>query len=718
MFITGEVSKVVRKEYADQVYLRKASVMFSGNDSYTEWENIAAVVTFDSPEDDADIPKTGNIMSGECIFREFKTAGNYGNYDEWEYYYSNGIDMLADNVNMQITDHRTDIYRQFLNDLRNRLTESVYNAAGDDETAGILTAICTGDRSGLTEESRTMYRRSGIAHVLAVSGLHISMLGMTLFRLLRKKLRFAFSAVISGVFMVSFCIMSGSSPSAVRAVIMFLIQLLAAGLGKTYDILCAMSSACIILLISEPRNITNSAFILSFCAILGAGLLNETAAAWAQPRSRFGKSILMSLCITMTTVPVTAGLYYELPLYSIFINVVVIPLMSIVLGSGMLSSAAGLISTLSGRFMMGAGAYLVRLISMICGIAESLPFSIIVTGNTGAARTIIYYVLLAVCMFLMKITVRGISSERTALPKTALKRRAVRKAAAAAVISAVLVMVLFLDFRSGTLNMVFIDVGQGDCILLESPAGSVYMIDAGSSTVSNPAGSRISGALKYRGISSVDYMFITHPDTDHCSGVLEMIGSTGSGNEGSLPEIRCILMPSMPDNETCNEIKRAAALKGINVIELHKGMEITDGALRIKCIHPAAEYKSDDINDCSAVLDIRYGDFSALLTGDLEKDGEVLIMDELRTDMPEGNYDVLKVAHHGSKNSTSSEFLELVMPDIAVISSGRNNKYGHPHKETVERLETSGARIYNTQNEGEIIITADGDGIKSIETKR
>ena len=217
---------------------------------------------------------------------------------------------------------------------------------------------------------------------------------------------------------------------------------------------------------------------------------------------------------------------------------------------------------------------------------------------------------------------------------------------------------------------------------------------------------RISGAVKYEGIRKIDYVIITHPDTDHISGIQEMLETVPD-------QIGNLLIPYVPDNEHYADLVSLAETRGVEVRNLYRGMRIQDGDLQFTCLYPPAGYRSDDINSYSAVLDLRYGAFSALFTGDLGADGEEYL---LRTGL-KGTYDLLKVAHHGSRFSTTESFLKRVDPGTALISAGVNNSYGHPHAETLERLMETGADIYCTADSGEIVLEADMQGRVKIRTK-
>ena len=714
----------------------------------------------------------GNRIRAVCRYREFRHARNYGNFEEEEYYASLGIFLKAEAENVIITSRWTDPIGRFLNMFRNQMVDSIYQAVEDPETAGILAAICTGDRSGLTDATRLLYRKSGIIHILAVSGLHISLIGMMVFRILRKRLRFPMAAVLAAILMLGFCVMSSASASAVRATIMFLVQIAGIGLGKKYDILCALSLAAILMLAGNPLFVINSAFQLSFAAVLAVGLVYPRLSAFfllSEPggyqmktkaslpskelfnlskyKTRFFSSLLMSLSVTVTTLPLIAASYYEIPVYTVLLNLAVIPLMSAVLGAGLASSLLGMISLLIGRFFCAAGVYAIRLIQWACRITEQIPLHTIVTGCPEPWRMLLYYILLGAALLMMHIfrntiSIRFSRSAGGIRKHSSIMEKRLWLIRGTIVMVSVLFLLLVLSFGKDPvmLRMTFLDVGQGDGILLENPSGTVYLFDGGSSSMQELARYRLADAVKYYSISHIDSVIISHPDTDHISGVEELL----EDEEYNL-SIGQILIPDLSGNEHYERLCALAGSNGAEVITLHEGMTITDGDLVMRCLHPKAGYTSEDANSYSAVVEIRYGEFSALMTGDIGEEVEELLLSSgqnstsryspnqnsnsryspgqysigqlSESHIPPGGYDLLKVAHHGSRFSSSAEFLERVSPRIAVVSAGVNNIYGHPHAETLERLADAGTIVYVTSKCGEIIIEASPDGRMEIRTK-
>lgn len=272
---------------------------------------------------------------------------------------------------------------------------------------------------------------------------------------------------------------------------------------------------------------------------------------------------------------------------------------------------------------------------------------------------------------------------------------------------------MLLPANTKKFSIDFLDVGQGDCTIIRNETGNVYMIDGGSSSKDNVGKYIIEPYLKFYGIKNIDYCIMTHSDSDHISGIIEILSQETSDKI----KIKNFLLPN-PDKSAKDDayykVLNLAKAKCNNVSYIKKFDIIIDRKLKITCIHPEVNYKSDTANAYSTVLSIVHGNTSCLLTGDIEKDGEKQVLELLkqyRNDFPE-KYTILKAAHHGSKNSSSADFLKCVMPDIVVISCGKNNRYGHPHEETMERLDSIGSNVIRTDESGMIGIVATNPQVK------
>lgn len=249
------------------------------------------------------------------------------------------------------------------------------------------------------------------------------------------------------------------------------------------------------------------------------------------------------------------------------------------------------------------------------------------------------------------------------------------------------------------LTVTFLDVGQGDCICIELPEGGAWLIDGGSSDISGVGEYRIEPFLKSQGIDTLEAVFLSHSDSDHTSGVIELL-------ESGRIEVELLALPCAEQSSTeagFGEILALAKLRDIPILWLQTGMTWEHGAVKATCLHPEAGSSYSSTNAASEVLYITYGDFSLLLTGDVEGAGEEALLDNLQ-EADISDVTVLKVAHHGSKYSSIAEILEQISPRVAVISCGEDNSYGHPHEETLKRLGEAGSMILTTPERGAVMI--------------
>ena len=725
VFVSGKVYKTQEKTYSVYVYLKNAKASKDGENFF----NAGRILLIIPIEDHENIDlRMGNTVYAECSYDEFDKARNNGNFDEENYYRSLGIFLKASEKSIQITDPSVRYPAQLMACIKEKIIDSLDKimGRGNEAIEGIFTAIVTGDRSALTDGTKSLYSENGIFHILAVSGLHISLIGMGLFSLLRKCLGMRKSCIVSGAVIALYCIMCGLSVSAMRAAIMFSVRMGAYFFGKTYDLLSALSLAAMIILLSNPFYVLNSGFVLSFSAILSIGVVNKNLTEFLKPKRKITGSLLSSACVSICLMPVIAYIYFAVPLYGVLLNLIVIPLMSIVLSSGIAGAAAGIISAYIGRLFIGLGYYTVYFINFCCYIASLLPYGSIVTGSPPVLKIIIFYLILLGCVYLLRqINLKNREEKKPffklpeavvlkrAYPDKALKKikKHIKKVRYAAVIFVItsLALIICVNPESKDLEIIMFDVDQGDGILIKTPEGITVMIDGGSTGESGLWQYRLESALEYEAVTVIDYAVITHPDTDHISGIEDLL------SDDSTPvSIKNLLIPYFEDNDSYEELVSLAEEAGVNVLNIYSGMVLQTKTVTFTCIHPDEGVRYEDANEMSAVISLEYGDFTALFTGDIGEDTELEIIE--KGCLPE-DYDLLKVAHHGSKYSSCEEFLEAVSPDIAIISAGIDNSYGHPADETLVRLEEAGADIYVTAVCGEIKITVDETGTIDIWTK-
>lgn len=422
-----------------------------------------------------------------------------------------------------------------------------------------------------------------------------------------------------------------------------------------------------------------------------------------------GNGLQSSFSVWMVTLPIQLFFFSEVSLFGIFFNLLIIPLMGVIL---LLGIAGLFLKEIFHLFAFLTGSVLTDLeitVISICRYAEGLFFAVIKAGGSLADRLSFTMwmpgkptygkMLLAFCLLLLFCLLGNLSENGRTFPEKFWKYR----------LGILLGVILLLArYPSNNLQITFLDVGQGDGICMELPDGRVYLMDGGSSDVSKVGNYRLVPFLKAKGIRKIDAVFLSHGDADHINGIAELL-------EEKQMSIDCICLPAGAEQEEFVEIRDLAQARNISVRTIQAGDFWESNGTKFLCLNPADVTESG--NAASVVLYMEYENFSMLLTGDLEGEGEKSVADLLRTNAI-ADVSVLKVAHHGSKNSTKEEFLRQCSPTVAVISCGEHNTYGHPHKETLERLNDMGTAIYRTDCSGAVQITVSGSRMKVTEYRR
>ncbi len=657
----------------------------------------------------------GSLVSLEGTFTPFSHATNPGEFDQKTYYRS--IRMVGKLRSIEILQEKHPIFpaQEYLARFRRFCGERLL-ACMPQKEAATMKALLLGEKQGLDEETKALYKRSGILHILSISSLHITILGVGTYQLLRRVgTPVWIAAPICSLLMLAYGSMAGFGVSVTRAVIMFLLRMLAYLLGRTYDLLCALSLTAAVMLLYHPYYLENSGFLLSFASVLGIAVLapvmrkmwrKETEATEAEARGRgirerarrmgkrIGANLSMSFAITLMTLPIQLWFYYEVPTYSVFLNLLVLPFTKPLLICGVASLALPL--PVGGWVAQGA-VLILKWYELICQLFEKLPFSVWNPGKPLPWQVILYYVLLVGVLGLMWVLgTFGTHGRFGALCNLML----------------CLPVLVFALRDSSEGKVTFLDVGQGDCAIVQLESGETYLIDCGSSSRSLVGEYVLLPYLKYHGIRKVDAILISHPDADHANGAIELLRYAKDQRIGVgqlvLPEI------APGDREGFADLliaaKEAYDGAGVPVTYLAKGDGWACKNATFLCLHPPAGYTGKEVNAYSQCLyltfgDVRNPDLTVLFTGDVEAAGEEALLNALR-ERNISHVDVLKVAHHGSAYSTSAALLAQMRPRLAVISVASNSRYGHPHQETLTRLARSGAQVYRTDHFGALTILA------------
>lgn len=711
VIVQGKIYKIENTAFGTNIYLKGVEVE-NGEKS------VSVKRIFVNTEKIPNV-KIENIIKVRGKLRQFEEAANKGNFDSRKYYLSLGFYGKIEAGTIEVINSDYSGIRQGLYELRMEIIERLEKLCSDNNGIfsiinnknGIIGAIILGDKTDLDSDIKELYSVSGIAHILAISGLHISFIGMAIYRLLRRRFRFLFSAAVSIPVVLSFGIMSGFGISTIRAIIMFILKIIGEVLGRKYDAITAISLAGLVLLVQNPFVVCNSGFQMSFGAIIAIVLILPIVEEILNTDNKIIKVLSANFTISLVMNPILAWNYYELPTFSFLLNIVVVPLMSVVIVSSIVGIFCSCIMFCFGKIVIFPGCGILELYTFLCNIINKSSVASIVVGQPKVTIIIVYYAILLVVLFGLKNIrtkytraekERNIIKKETGLvlEKKAKKERRIKgqnvKLRLACIVGFLLLNCLIYYIPNPGFYITFINVGQGDGILIHGDNGTKVMVDGGSTSEKQVAKNCIVPYLKAEGIGTIDYSIITHTDKDHISGILEIL----ENNNSNRIRIKNLVMPDINmKDDTYNELIEKAKLKKINVLYIKKGDTLSLGKTKIKCIYPETTTTASDKNDYCTVLSVKNKTSKILLTGDISKEIEEKIKDDI-----EENYTVLKVAHHGSNYSSSEKFLKKVNPKYSIISVGKNNSYGHPGNETMERLRKQGGVIYRTDEKGGITI--------------
>ena len=614
------------------------------------------------------LPKIGQRIKVTGKVYEFQKATNFGQFDVKAYYQSRQIYGYMKVKNYELIDADYDKLKQGIYRIKMTLSNSLDSIMKD---SSVLKSILLGDRSELSDEINEMYQSSGIAHVLSVSGLHVSLLGVGLYRILKKLLKRRWIASSISIFiMISYCIMVGSRPASIRAVIGFVLSLLAELIGRDYDMATSMAISGIVILWQSPLLLFQSGFQYSFLAVLAISRVVPAVCSRFFITDSRVRGLIFSICLQITMLPVILFYQYSWPVFGIFLNIIVIPLLSIVVLSGVIGSITGVFWIQAGKILVLPAKWILEIYQKIGEGTVQISFSQILTGRPSFIQIGIYGVIILFGFIICE-------KHRRKFRFFVLERK---KDLRQFLIVGYLMFFIFTStiflhhIRYKGLEIDFLDVGQGDGIIIQLPDGKVFAIDGGSSSNDKLSKYVIEPFLKASAIKKIDAWFISHPDSDHYNGLLECQEKIQ----------RIYLTKLVQKDDLIKSLKRPISFIG-------KGDAFTIEDVKLKVIYPSTNNEIEDINDTSMVLQLSYHGFMAIFTGDLSK-GVTLPL----------KFDLLKVAHHGSKNSI--DLLENISPKLSIISVGKTNRYGHPHKEILNRLEEIGSKIRRTDEEGEIVI--------------
>ncbi|MDT8322886.1 MAG: DNA internalization-related competence protein ComEC/Rec2 [Bacteroidota bacterium] len=557
--------------------------------------------------------------------------------------------------------------------------------------SAVMAGLLLGDRSGIDDDVMEDFRRSGIMHILAVSGLHAGIILLLVF-IPTERLPYPLRALLAAAGLWAFAAVTGFAPPVTRAAVMGSLAMGGVVLQRTGSAVNALAAAGLIILMTDPLELTGLSFQLSFTAVLGILLFHErVSAALLRPLPRAVRrrnitqkaAALLSLTISAQalSLPLLLDAFGQASPAGLLTNLAAVPLVFVVVSCGVLAVGAFPLSPwLADCFAATSAACLDGILSLSHALA-SLP------GATVALPHLPVPLLLACVSAVIYIS----------FSQGRLRQKAVLILLAFAALSALTPLVQESD--EGNLRVTFLDVGQGDAAVIELPGGGAMLIDAGPGGDGGDAGSRnILPWLRRRGIEGLRGLLITHPDEDHRGGALSVLRGVAVdtvyvGGRWSAEGAAAALDSAM----------RVHA-RGVRDVRSGERLDL-DEDVRLLVLSPPGGNDIEAGNGNSVVLLLIYGATRFLFTGDVDAEAERRMLREWG---PLLQADVLKVGHHGSTTSSCPAFVLAVRPAHAVISAGRNNHFRHPRAEILTRLRLAGARISRTDVEGTLSFVSDG----------
>ena len=576
--------------------------------------------------------------------------------------------------------------------LRQRIIKAIDKSL-PSKKAEIMKGMLLGYKDGIEKEVRDSFSDSGLAHIMAVSGLHVGFIVAALIFLFRK-LRFnkTVSNLLIFIILIIYSAAIGFTPSVVRASIMISIILAGQMLKRETDVLTSISFAAILLLLFNPYNIYSVGFQLSFSATISIVLFYnviKNAKLIKKLPEFISKIASVSIAAQIGVMPVIAYYFNKVSIVTVFANIIAVPIAGITIISGFIMVVIGQFSIVLSQFVGNINSLSLSLILLISKLSSNIPFAVWTVYTPSVIIIFIYYSLV---LFFLKIK-----------PAKNIKLKP-----SYYIIVFALIVILFVStfFMPQNMEVVFLDVGSGDSAFIRTQEGKTVLIDGGgynsySKDEPNTGEMIIIPFLLEEGISKIDVMIGTHGHSDHVTGLNEVLKAY---------RVEKIVLPDVESREGLEEILNVSRQKEIPVYRVEKGDNIKlDSYTNIAILHPQDEFSSriDDLNNNSIVANLKYKDISILFTGDIEEEAEQYLIRE----SIDVKCNVLKVAHHGADTSTTKTFLENAKPSVAIISVGRN-KFGHPSNEIIERLKERNVIIYRTDLNGAIMLKSDGKKLK------
>lgn len=569
-----------------------------------------------------------------------------------------------------------------------------------NKEACLLIGLLIGDTDEIDEETKEDFRNSNLTHMLAVSGLHVSyvLLGVN-YIITKVKIHKKLSKIIVMLLILFFILVTGATPSVLRAGTMTIYLIIGGIFYRRISVFSSLNLSLLVIIIMNPYCLFDVGLQLSYAGTIGIVYLYPIIKEKIYNKAN---SILITISANIVIIPIMLYNFNTISLTFFISNLLAGPIIGIIIILGFSIIIISLIFFPIANIFSKILNLLIILFLNTAKACANLPFSKIFIITPTLKFIFLYYCLLVFIIIKERIQIRI---------NIKLRNK---------VIAILIILVIinpikyFSNIKQSNLKIYFVDVGQGDSTCIVTPKNKVILIDGGGNSKDENYDIGKQTLLPYlldKKINKIDYCIVSHFDSDHCGGLMYILKNLKVKN--------IIIGKQYEEYENYKEFIKIAKDKKINIRVVEAGEKITiEKNLYIDVLWPINREKmviQNAINNNSLVFKLRYIDFSMLFTGDIEEIAEKEILDNYKENTEFLKSTILKVAHHGSKTSSTKEFINIVKPKYAVIGVGKDNKFGHPSNVTIENLKTINTEIYRTDEMGEISINVNIKGNINIE---
>jgi competence protein ComEC len=644
--------------------------------------------------------KPGYIVEVNGLYNRGKQMRNPGEYDYDAYLKSKdilGIISVNNISSVNVISYEANVFMDIVHQVRKAIDDQ-FKKYHSPETASLLRGLLLADRGEINYQTKAQFINAGVVHVLAVSGLHVGFI-VLIFLFLFGRFNLFLRSTLTIVGLLCFMLITGVPPSVFRATVMAIVLIIAFISNRSTNLINSISIAALIILIINPGEIYHPGFQLSFSAVLSIAIilpyLNRAVIGW-NIQNKILRHIILFGCVSLSaqigTLPFTLLYFNKFSVVALLTNLFVIPAIGFIIAAAVVTLFFSAVLPFAAIYFAAANDLFTGFILKLIRFSGDLSFSHISVVNYSLYDLIIFYAMLGLLLYYL-------SKFTTMRPKIILF----------VLIGFNTILFSSLDdsglLPDNYLSVLMIDVGQGDSFLIKFPNSQTALVDAGNTTSTFDTGERvIIPLLNYLGIKKIDYGIVSHIDADHYGGFVALILDNKIG-EIFKPEIDSSLSKDKRFEDFLRE--RGVPVKYFREEKLGIG----NTALYFLYDENIKSISGLSTNDRSGIFKLVYGKTSFLFTGDVEKKVESFYAGKYRHFL---DSDVLKAGHHGSKTSSSDEFLKYVTPEYSLISAGFKNKFGHPAEAVIQRLEGYGSKIYRSDLHKAVLLRSDGEEIKYI----